>query len=99
VLNGLLHTWDKDGGGTFNAGRYANPRLDAVRSERDPETRRTLLSTALKLPGDDIADIPLHRRALTWAMQKKVHVAMSPDDTIAVRRVVVKSSVRASTGG
>jgi peptide/nickel transport system substrate-binding protein len=36
----LLHTWDKDGGGTFNAGRYSNPRLDAlidaVRTERDP---------------------------------------------------------------
>ena len=93
-LNALLHSWDNDGGGTFNAGRYSNPRLDAlidaVRTERDPEKRRTLVSTALKLAGDDIAYIPLYRRSLTWVMQKKVHVVMSPDDTIAVRWVVVK---------
>jgi len=93
-LNGLLHTWDKNGGGTFNAGRYSNPRLDAlvdaVRTERDPANRRTLVATALKLASDDIAYVPLYRRTLSWVMQKKVHVVMSPDDTIAVRWVVVK---------
>ena len=62
-LNGLLHTWDKDGGGTFNGGRYANPRLDAltdaVRTERDAAKRRVLVATALKLASDDIACVPL----------------------------------------
>ena len=92
-LNGLLHTWDKDGGGAFNGGRYSNPRLDAlidaVRIERDPEKRRTLVATALKLATDDIAYVPLYRRTLSWVMQKKVHVVMSPDDAVAVRWVVV----------
>jgi peptide/nickel transport system substrate-binding protein len=93
-LNGLLHTWDNDGGGTFNGGRYSNPRLDAlidaVRTERDPDKRRTLVATALKLATDDIAYVPLYRRTLTWVMQKKVHVVMSPDDAVAVRWVVVR---------
>jgi peptide/nickel transport system substrate-binding protein len=93
-LNGLLHTWDKDGGGTFNGGRYSNPRLDAlidaVRTERDPVKRRTLVETALKLAGDDIAYVPMYRRTLSWVMQKKVQVAMLPDDTIPLRWVVVR---------
>ena len=88
-LNGLLHTWDKDGGGTFNGGRYSNARLDAlidaVRTELDPARRRTLVATALKLAGDDIAYVPLYRRTLSWVMQKKVQVVMLPDDTIPVR--------------
>ena len=93
-LNGLLHTWDKDGGGTFNGGRYANPRLDAltdaVRTERDAAKRRVLVATALKLASDDIAYVPLYRRNLSWVMQKKVHVVMLPDDTIPVRWVSVR---------
>ena len=93
-LNGLLHTWDENGGGTFNAGRYSNPRLDAlidaVRTERDQETWRVLVATALKLAGDDIAYVPLYRRTLSWVMQKKVQVVMMPDDTIPVRWASVK---------
>ena len=93
-LNGLLHTWDKNGGGTFNGGRYSDARLDAlidaVRTERDPAKRRTLVVTALKQASDDIAYVPLYRRTLSWVMQKKVHVVMSPDDTLALRWVVVR---------
>ena len=92
-LNGLLHTWDANGGGTFNAGRYSNPRLDAlidaVRTELDPGERRTLVTGALKLAGDDIAYVPLYRRTLSWVMQKNVQVVMLPDDTIPVRWTIV----------
>ena len=93
-LNGLLHTWDVDGGGTFNAGRYSNARLDAlidaVRTERDPVKWRVLVDTALKLASDDIAYVPLYRRTLSWAMQKNVHAVMLPDDTIPVRWTSVR---------
>ena len=93
-LNGLLHTWDKDGGGTFNGGRYSNARLDAlidaIRTEPDLARRRTLVATALKMAGDDIAYVPLYRRTLSWVMQKKVQVVMLPDDTIPVRWAVVR---------
>ena len=92
-LNGLLHTWDKDGGGTFNGGRYSNPRLDqlidALRTERDAVNRRVQVATALRLATDDIAYVPLYRRTLSWVMQKKVHVVMQPDDTLPVRWVNV----------
>ncbi len=93
-LNGLLHTWDKDGGGTFNGGRYSNPRLDALidalRTERDAAARRVQMAAALKLATDDIAYVPLYRRTLSWVMQKKVHVVMQPDDTLPVRWVTVR---------
>ena len=93
-LNGLLHTWDRDGSGTFNGGRYSNPRLDglidAVRAEPDADKRRTLVDTVLKLAVDDVAYVPLYRRTLNWVMQKKVHVVMLPDDTLPVRWVSVR---------
>ena len=93
-LNGLLHTWDSNGGGTFNAGRYSNPRLDAlidaVRTETDPARWNVLVAAALKMAGDDIAYVPLYRRTLSWVMQKKVHVVMLPDDTIPVRWAYIR---------
>ena len=92
-LNGLLHTWDKDGGGTFNGGRYSNARLDAlidsIRVEPDEGKRRALVDAALEMAEDDVAYVPLYRRTLSWVMQKKVHVVMSPDDAISVRWVSV----------
>ncbi len=93
-LNGLLHTWDEKGGGTFNAGRYSNRKLDAlidaVRAESDATKRRALVNEALHIAQADVAYVPLYRRKLSWVMQKKVHVVMSPDDAIAVRWVNVK---------
>jgi len=93
-LNGLIHTWDRDGGGTFNGGRYSNPRLDslidAVRTECDPAQRRIITERALKMASDDVAYVPLYRRTLSWVMQKKVHVVMLPDDTLPVRWVNVR---------
>jgi len=93
-LNGLLHTWDSHGGGTFNAGRYSNPRLDAlietVRTEPDPARRRAQVARALEMASDDIAYVPLYRRTLSWVMQKKVHAVMLPDDTLPVRWVNIR---------
>jgi peptide/nickel transport system substrate-binding protein len=93
-LNGLLHSWDVDGGGTFNAGRYANPALDALidrlRAEDDPDRRGALVDAALRIARDDVAYVPLYRRTLSWAMQKRVHVVMSPDDILAARWVSVR---------
>jgi peptide/nickel transport system substrate-binding protein len=88
-LNGLLHSWNPAGGGTFNAGRYANPKLDelidALRSENDLTRRRAMVGTALRMARDDIPYVPLYRRTLTWVMQKPVRVVMWPDDTAPVR--------------
>ncbi len=93
-LNGLLHTRDGSGGGTFNAGRYANPRMDAlidtVRTEGDLARRRAAVTAALRIERDDLAYIPLYRRTLSWAMQKRVSVTMWPDDTLALRWAKVR---------
>jgi peptide/nickel transport system substrate-binding protein len=93
-LNGLLHTWDSNGAGTFNAGRYSNPRLDAlidaIRVENDAQSRRALVGDALRLAADDLPYVPLYHNRLSWIMQKRVHAVMMPDDTIALTRTSVR---------
>jgi peptide/nickel transport system substrate-binding protein len=93
-LNGLFRTYDRTGLGSFNAGRYSNPKLDAlidgVRVEPDLTRRRAMVTTALRLIGEDLPMIPLYRRTLTWAMAKKVSAVQWPNDAIELRWVQVK---------
>ncbi|HMC16522.1 MAG TPA: ABC transporter substrate-binding protein, partial [Albitalea sp.] len=95
-LNGLFHTWDKGGGGTFNAGRYSNPALDTlidnIRVEPDLTRRRAMIGVALRLVRDDIPYVPLYRRVLSWAMSKKVKAVMWPSDSIELRWVQLLNS-------
>jgi peptide/nickel transport system substrate-binding protein len=91
TLNGLFRTWSPTGGGTFNAGRYSNPRLDelidAVRTEPDITKRRARVGVALRLLQEDLPYIPLYRRNLNWAMAKKVKAVQWPNDQIELRFV------------
>jgi peptide/nickel transport system substrate-binding protein len=88
-LNGLFRTWDKSGLGTFNAGRYSNPKLDvlidAMRIEPDLTRRRAMVATALRLIGEEVPLVPLYRRTLTWAMHKKIRVVQWPSDAPELR--------------
>jgi peptide/nickel transport system substrate-binding protein len=90
-LNGLFHTWDKGGGGTFNAGRYSNPALDTliddIRVEADLTRRRAMIGVALRLVRDELPYVPLYRRTLSWAMSKKVTAVQWPNDSIELRWV------------
>jgi len=94
TLNALFHTWSKDGGGTFNAGRYSNPRLDTlidnIRIEPDASKRRAMVGVALRLIGEDLPYVPLYRRTLSWAMAKKVTAVQWPSDIIELRWVRIK---------
>jgi peptide/nickel transport system substrate-binding protein len=94
-LNGLFRTFDKNGLGTFNAGRYSNPALDRlidqIRTEPDLTRRRAMVTTVLRLVADDLPFIPLYRRTLTWAMHKKVSAVQWPNDMIELRFVRVKA--------
>ena len=94
TLNALFHTWSKDGGGTFNAGRYSNPALDTlidnIRVEPDLTKRRAMVGVALRLIGDDLPYVPLYRRTLSWAMAKKVTAVQWPNDIAELRWVKVK---------
>jgi peptide/nickel transport system substrate-binding protein len=92
-LNGLFRSFDKSGLGTFNAGRYSNPRLDAlidsIRVEPDLTRRRAMVATVLRLVAEELPYIPLYRRTLTWAFAKKLALVQWPNDTIEVRWVKV----------
>ena len=94
-LNGLMRTYSRDGQGTFNAGRYSNPQLDALidglRVEPDLTRRRAMVTTTLRLAADDLPLIPLYRRTLTWAMAKKVTLVQWPNDQVELRWVRVAS--------
>jgi peptide/nickel transport system substrate-binding protein len=94
TLNALFHTWSKDGGGTFNAGRYSNPQLDtlidSIRIEPDASKRRAMVGVALRLIGEDLPYVPLYRRTLSWAMAKKVTAVQWPSDIIELRWVRIK---------
>ena len=90
-LNGLFRSFDKSGLGTFNAGRYSNPKLDAlidgIRTEPDLTRRRAMVTTVLRLVGEELPYVPLYRRTITWAAAKKVQVVQWPNDQIELRWV------------
>jgi len=93
-LNGLFRTFDRSGYGTFNAGRYSNPKLDAlidqIRTEPDLTRRRAMVATVLRLVGEELPMVPLYRRTLTWAMAKKVSLVQWPNDMVELRWVRVR---------
>ncbi len=88
-LNALFHTWNRTGFGTFNSGRYSDPKLDAlidaIRIEPDEAKRRTMSGTALRMIGEAIPSVPLYRRTLSWAMKKSVHAVVWPSDAVELR--------------
>ncbi|MGH8714530.1 MAG: ABC transporter substrate-binding protein [Casimicrobiaceae bacterium] len=96
MLNALVHSRGADGSGTFNGGRYANPRLDrlieAIRVEPDLSRRRRLVGDALRIMEADLPLIPLYRRTLTWAMRPDIHVAQWPNDVLELRFVEIGRS-------
>ena len=93
-LNGLFRSWDASGLGTFNAGRYSNPKLDAlidaIRVEPDLDKRRGMVTEALRRVAADLPFVPLYRRKLNWAMSDKVTAVMWPNDTIELRWVKMR---------
>jgi peptide/nickel transport system substrate-binding protein len=91
TLYAILHTYGPDGAGTFNGGRYTNPKLDqiidAMRVDPDIVHRRQLVGDALRLMQSDLPLIPLYRRTLTWVMRPDVSVAQWPNDVLELRFV------------
>lgn len=88
-LNGLFRTYGANGLGSFNAGRYSNPKLDAVidaiRTEPDLDRRRGMVGQALTMIAADLPYVPLYRRRLNWAMRDTVDAVQWPNDTIELR--------------
>ncbi len=93
TLTAIVRTRTDDGAGTFNGGRYSNPRLDgivdAMRVEPDTTRRRQLVGDALRIMNAELPLIPLYRRTLTWAMRPDVSVAQWPNDVLELRFVQI----------
>lgn len=72
-----LMTFDPDAGlGTWNSGRYNNPRVteltQMIAKEMDPAARAEMISEAYGIHREDVAMIPLHQQALAWGVVDSV---------------------------
>ncbi|TSE19424.1 Heme-binding protein A [Tepidimonas alkaliphilus] len=85
-LQSLARTPGQGGDGNYNAGRYSNPKMDALidraKTETDPYIRPRLLTEALQLHNDEVVHIPLHNQVIPWAMKKNVEVVHRADNRI-----------------
>jgi peptide/nickel transport system substrate-binding protein len=90
-----LMSLDGEGQGTWNGGRYTNPRLeeltDLIGSEMDVDKRNTMIREAFKIHHNDVGHIPLHQQALAWGVGKRVkEVKQRPQDDVDLRYVIMK---------
>jgi peptide/nickel transport system substrate-binding protein len=87
-------TLDQPGSGTFNAGRYHDPRFEqlvaAARVEVTPEKRKTLISEALRVHRDDVGHIPLYETMVVWGVRDGVDVHLDARDFVLLRFVAVR---------
>jgi peptide/nickel transport system substrate-binding protein len=93
IFAALFRTHDNAGNGTFNAGRYSNPKLDAlidaIRVEPNLDKRRALIGEALQLLNTDLPMVPLYHRTLAWAMRRNISLVHLPNDVLDLRWVQV----------
>ena len=63
-------------GGTFNYGRYGNPKVDAlidqIGQETDQAKRAALVKQAWTQTIDDVAYIPLHQQTIAWGVRDSI---------------------------
>ena len=80
--------------GAFNAGRYSNPKLDALidglRVEPDLARRRQMAGDALRLMNAELPMIPLYRRQHNWVMRPHIDMVHLPNDVLELRWVTIK---------
>jgi peptide/nickel transport system substrate-binding protein len=91
ILQSLVHTNDGLAAGAFNAGRYSNPKLDAlidaIRVEPDAQQRGRMVGQALALMHEDWPIVPLYRRHHNWVMRPGIEAVQWPNDVLELRWV------------
>jgi peptide/nickel transport system substrate-binding protein len=94
MLQSTVRTNDGLAAGAFNAGRYANPKLDALidglRVEPDIAKRRRMVGDALRLMATELPMLPLYRRQHNWVMRPNVEAVHWPNDVLELRWVTIK---------
>jgi peptide/nickel transport system substrate-binding protein len=94
MLQSTLRTNDGLAAGAFNAGRYSNPKadalIDALRVEPDLAKRRTMVQDVLRIAAAELPMIPLYRRQHNWVMRPGIDAVHWPNDVLELRWVTVK---------
>ncbi len=90
-----LMTLDGEGQGTWNSGRYTNPRVeeltDLIAGELDADKRNAMIREAFKIHQDEVGHVPLHQQALAWGVGKRVkQVKQRPQNDVDLRYVIMK---------
>ena len=91
-----ITTMDGDAQGTWNSGRYSNPRVeeltDLIAVEIDEDKRNELMREAFQIHKDEIGHIPLHQQALAWGVRLDTveSVTQRPFNDVDLRTVVLK---------
>jgi peptide/nickel transport system substrate-binding protein len=85
VLSPVLRSLDKaTGQGSFNYGRYSNPKLDALidaaAAEMNVDKRKELIRQALAEHNANVHHVPLHRQMIPWAMRANINVVHRADN-------------------
>jgi len=85
ALRSLVATFDATKGyGTWNWGRYSDPRVDALVERAlatvDPAAREPIAQEAMRTAMQSLAVIPLHHQIATWAMRMDLGYAARTDE-------------------
>ncbi len=87
---------DKTGNGSFNYGRYVNPKLDALIDsaafESNADKRRDMIRQAIAEHNAQVHHVPLHRQMIPWAMRSNVTVVHRPDNVLNMEAVTIGSN-------
>jgi peptide/nickel transport system substrate-binding protein len=91
ALRSTLMTFDAERGwGTWNWGRYANPKVDAgvvqALATTDDARREALAREAATVALRDQAIVPLHHQVVTWAMRSGIAYAPRTDEFTLAHR-------------
>jgi peptide/nickel transport system substrate-binding protein len=94
MLSPVLRSPDpKTGNGSFNYGRYVNPKLDALIDaaavEPNVDKRRELIRQAIAEHNAQVHHVPLHRQMIPWAMRSNVTVVHRPDNAPAMEWIKI----------
>jgi peptide/nickel transport system substrate-binding protein len=95
TLDPVLRSFDKaTGKGSFNYGRYSNPKLDALIDaasvEPNADKRREQIRQAIAEHNAQVHHVPLHRQMIPWAMRRNVSVQHRADNVLNFESVKIE---------
>jgi len=94
-LNPLVNlmTVDGQGHGTWNCGKYTNPRVEELTKmlavEVDADKRAKMMYEAHKIHKEEFGHIPLHQQALAWGVRDYVDIKQPANDSVWLRYVKI----------